>query len=119
MITPVSNKADLLTSPARGGEPDHAAAKTPTAARTQPDSDKTAPFNTDRASLDHAVAKVSEVLKTTDLKLEVDDATDRVVVKVVKEDSGEVIRQFPPKEVLALAKYLSTSNKGALLEEQA
>lgn len=120
MITSVTGKADLLTKPARGGEPDHAAAQTPTAARTQADTDHQATPQIDRRTLDQAVAKVSEILKTTDtnLKIEVDDATERVIVRVVNEDSGEIIRQFPPKEVLELAKFFHGS-KGFLLEEQA
>jgi flagellar protein FlaG len=66
------------------------------------------------------VAQVSEVLDSTDprLKIEVDDETDRVVVKVIKEESGEVIRQFPPEELLELEKFLSGS-KGLLLQERA
>lgn len=120
MMTPVTGKADLLTRPARGGEPDHAAAKQPTAARTQTDTDNQPTAQIDRATLDQAVAKVRELLKTTDtnLKIEVDDATERVIVRVVNEDSGEIIRQFPPKEVLELAKFFHGS-KGFMLEEQA
>jgi flagellar protein FlaG len=120
MITPVTGKADLLTTPARGGEPDHAAAKQPTAARTQSDTDNQPTAPIERATLEQAVAKVSEELKThdTNLKFEIDDSTDRVIVKVIEKDSGEVIRQFPPKEVLNLAKYFNSS-KGLLLKEQA
>ncbi len=120
MITPVTGKADLLTTPARGGEPDHAAAKQPTAARTQPDTDNQPPAPIERATLEQAVAKVSEELKShdTNLKFEIDDSTDRVIVKVIEKDSGEVIRQFPPKEVLNLAKYFNSS-KGLLLKEEA
>ena len=120
MITPVTGKADLLTTPARGGEPDHAAAKQPSAARTQSDTDNQPTAPIDRATLEQAVAKVSEELKAhdTNLKFEIDDSTDRVIVKVIEKDSGEVIRQFPPKEVLNLAKYFNSS-KGLLLKEHA
>ncbi len=120
MITPVTGKADLLTTPARGGEPDHAAAQQPAAARTQTDTENTPTGPIDRATLERAVAKVSEDIKThdTNLKFEIDDSTDRVVVKVIEKDSGEVIRQFPPKAVLELAKFFNSS-KGFLLEEQA
>lgn len=52
MITSVTGKADLLTTPARGGEPDHAAAKQPTAARTQSDTEKTPFTPIDRATLE-------------------------------------------------------------------
>ncbi len=127
MITPVSNKADLLTMPRKGGEPDKAAATRPAAARTQPDSPQDASRSTDRAvldraALDHAVATVGEALKSagTQVKLQLDQESDQVVVKVLK-DSGEVLRQFPPQELLELAKYLSQegmlpADKGVLIE---
>ena len=120
MITPVNKTADLLTTPHHGGEPEHAAAERPTAARTQPGSDKTPSKPIDRATLDQAVAKVSDLFKATDskLRLEVDDDTKRVVVKVFSEESGEVIRQIPAKEILEMEKYFSGS-KGVLLKQQA
>lgn len=122
MITSVHNKADLLITPRKGGEPDKAAATRPPAARTQPDSSRDAVQSTDRAVLDRAVAAVGEALKSagTHVKLQLDQDSDQVVVKVLKE-SGEVIRQFPPKELLELAKYLSEEgmlppDKGVLFE---
>jgi flagellar protein FlaG len=122
MITSVHYKADLLITPRKGGEPDKAAATRPPAARTQPDSSHDASQSTDRAVLDRAVAAVGEALKSagTQVKLQLDQDSDQVVVKVLKE-SGEVIRQFPPKELLELAKYLSEEgmlppDKGVLFE---
>jgi flagellar protein FlaG len=63
---------------------------------------------------------VSKILDFTDprLKIEVDDESERVVIKVVEQDSGKVIRQIPPEELLQLEKYLSSA-KGLLLQEQA
>lgn len=122
MITSVHNKADLLITPRKGGEPDKAGATRLPAARTQPDSSREASQSTDQAVLDRAVAAVGEALKSagTHVKLQLDQDSDQVVVKVLKE-SGEVIRQFPPKEVLELAKYLSEEgtlppDKGILFE---
>lgn len=77
-----------------------------------------------REELSSAVRTVEDMLKSAGLqvKLLVDEKTDQVVVKVIKE-SGEVIRQFPPEEILELARYLSEeranqSDKGVLLEER-
>src|SRR5262249_49066936 len=108
MVTPVHNKADLLIAPHKRGEPDKAAATRPAAARTQLDS----PHDTlkldersalGRASLKRAIDTVNDALKAADTRvnLQLDQESEQVVVKVVKE-SGEVIRQFPPKEVLEL-----------------
>jgi flagellar protein FlaG len=52
------------------------------------------------------------------LQIEVDPDLNRVVVKVLSGESGEVIRQIPPKEVIDLAKNLS-GLKGALFGEHA
>ncbi len=74
----------------------------------------------DRANLEQAVAKVREAVRTTESKLqiEIDPDLDRVVVKILQGESGEVIRQIPPQEFLDLAKQLSDP-KGLLLKERA
>jgi flagellar protein FlaG len=127
MITPVRNKADLLITPRNGGEPDEATNKRLAAARKQPDVPGDAPKTDDRAAhgrapLQKAADIVNEVLRAADTRvnLQIDQESDQVVVKVLKE-SGEVIRQFPPKELLELAKYLSEigtlpPGKGVLFE---
>ncbi|MEQ1679383.1 MAG: flagellar protein FlaG [Nitrospira sp.] len=75
---------------------------------------------TDRVALEHAVSKVKAAFEEagSHLQIEVDPDLDRVVVKILSGESGEVIRQIPPKEVIDLAKNLSGS-KGALFGEHA
>lgn len=84
------------------------------------DSDGQSTLQNDRTRIDRAATKVNEVLSLADprLKIEVDNETKRVVVKVIEQKSGEVIRQIPAEELLALEKYLA-SPKGILLSEQA
>jgi uncharacterized FlaG/YvyC family protein len=122
MITSVHNKAELLIAPRKGGEPDDAAVKRPAAARTQRDSSQGVHQSADRAALERAAAAVNDALRSanTHVNLQIDQDSEQVVVKVLKE-SGEVIRQFPPKELLELAKYLEAegklpTDKGLLLE---
>ena len=43
----------------------------------------------------------------TNLVFSVDEATRRVVIKVVDANSGEVIRQIPPEETLRIASHIS------------
>ncbi len=134
MITSVQNKADLLITPRKGGEPDKAAATGPGAARKQLDSPHNTPASNERgvteramlnrARLEQAAEAVNDALKSagTRVNLQLDEESDQIVIKVLKE-SGEVIRQFPPKELLELAKYLSRegalpADKGMLLEER-
>ncbi len=75
---------------------------------------------TDRVALEHAVSKVKAAFEEagSHLQIEVDPDLNRVVVKVLSGESGEVIRQIPPKEVIDLAKNLS-GLKGALFGEHA
>ncbi|MFN3681282.1 MAG: flagellar protein FlaG [Nitrospira sp.] len=65
--------------------------------------------------LARSVAKIEQVLQSAGLqvRLLVDQETERVVVRVVKE-SGEVVRQFPPEEILELTKYLSEEQQSQL-----
>jgi flagellar protein FlaG len=50
---------------------------------------------------------------STNLSFRVDDTLDRVVVSIVDADSGAVLRQIPPEEVMRVAqnlqRYLDTS----------
>ncbi|MBD3585351.1 flagellar protein FlaG [Salinimonas sp. HHU 13199] len=46
-------------------------------------------------------------LKATSLVFEFDDTNDPPVIKVVDKESGDVIRELPPKELREIAKALS------------
>lgn len=124
MIHHVAPKVDLSALSQREHEPAEVVARQLREARTRADSgtgrpDQSNPSEIDRDVIERAAAKVSKVLDSTDprLKIEVDDESERVVIKVVEQDSGKVIRQIPPEELLKLEKYLSSA-KGLLLHEQ-
>jgi flagellar protein FlaG len=53
-----------------------------------------------------------------DLQFRVDEATDKVVVTVVDPESGEVVRQIPSEEVIAVARALGQS-QGLLVDTKA
>lgn len=125
MIHHVAPKVDLPALSQRAHEPAEVVARQLREASTRADSDpaqpdQSNPSKIDRAVIERAAAKVSKALDFTDprLKIEVDDEAERVVIKVVEQDSGKVIRQIPPEELLQLEKYLSSA-KGLLLHEQA
>jgi flagellar protein FlaG len=67
-----------------------------------------------------AVAKLNEVLKDRerDLEFSVDDTTGRTILKVIHAESGEVIRQIPPEELLNIARTF-IEGTGSLIEDQA
>lgn len=46
-------------------------------------------------------------LKATSLIFEFDDANDPPIIKVVDKESGDIIRELPPKELREIAKALS------------
>jgi flagellar protein FlaG len=59
-------------------------------------------------SIEKAIAQIQAYLNDSkrQLTFERDDSTDRTVVKVIDEASGEIIRQFPSEEVLKIAAFI-------------
>jgi len=78
-----------------------------------------------REKLDKVVSELKEYVQTMqrDLNFHVDDATGRVVVRVVDTSTNRVVRQIPEEEVLNLARrleeMLDDMPKGVLLEGEA
>ena len=72
------------------------------------------------SDLEKIVAQVQESLKPIEsrIQLSVDEDLNRVVVKVVDSDSGELIRQLPPEDVLQVQRFLNEQS-GLILEEEA
>jgi flagellar protein FlaG len=77
-------------------------------------------------SLDEAKKLVDEGNKILEnvqrnLQFKVDDSTNQVVMSIIDSKSGEVIRQLPTEEALALALRLQESegNSGAIIQDKA
>ncbi len=75
-----------------------------------------------------AVLDINEYVQSIQrtLRFSIDDETGTTVVKVLNSETQEVIRQFPPEEVLALARHLQASqeiqaldNSGLILHARA
>ena len=73
-----------------------------------------------REKVEQAAARVKEVLRgtTSRLEIEIDHDLDKVVIKIINGESGEIIRQIPSQELLDLAKHLEAP-KGLLARERA
>jgi flagellar protein FlaG len=76
-----------------------------------------------REDVEQAVDRVKEALRgsTSRVEFEINPALDRlnkVVIKILNGESGEVIRQIPSQELLDLAKHLNEP-KGFLIHERA
>ena len=69
-------------------------------------SDKTSTIS--RAELDNAIEYANDTgkLLKRSLNFAVDDSTEKVVVKVIDEESGKVIRQIPDTEMLRISAHL-------------
>ena len=78
-----------------------------------------------RQQLGDAVDNINRSLQSANhnLRFSIDDTSDRVVIKVVDEKTGETVRQIPAKEALAIAesidRYQDALKKGLILEQQA
>ena len=73
-----------------------------------------------RAQLDQAVSELnqSSQIKTQGLEFSVDEDSQRTVVKVIDQETKEVLRRIPTKEALALAKAFDAT-KGSLISQSA
>jgi len=117
MLHEVSNRTNLLAvAAANQTVPQRLPERNDKEAVPQPQSSTR---ETKDKDLDRALSRVREVFQQADPRLEfsIDPDLDRVVVKVMNAESGEVIRQIPQKEVIELAKSLETPT-GLLLHHK-
>jgi flagellar protein FlaG len=56
--------------------------------------------------------------RSVGLQFEVDEDTDKVIIRVVDRDSGELIRQIPSEEAVRIAKMLGRA-PGLLMDRSA
>lgn len=73
------------------------------------------------ADIQSAVSRISDYVQSLnrDLKFRVDHDTNQVVVTVMDSQSGEVIRQIPSEEVIAVARSIDQAQKGLLVNAKA
>lgn len=65
------------------------------------------PGANDMPSAERLLEDLVSELKDLNLKFEKDKETDRTVIKVIDNDTGEVIRQIPPQEFLEMVASLN------------
>ncbi|GAA0787673.1 flagellar protein FlaG [Marinobacterium sediminicola] len=70
--------------------------------------------------LQAAVEKMNELMKESDrsLQFSVDDTSEKVVIKVVDQQTDEVIRQIPSEETLKFSEFLQ-GMVGMIFDEKA
>jgi flagellar protein FlaG len=77
------------------------------------------PSEVDHKTLEAAAMKIRDSVWQVDsnLRIEIDSDTHRVVIKVFNDQSGEMIRQIPAQEMLEIAKQLEAM-QGLLLTKR-
>src|SRR5471030_127339 len=73
------------------------------------------------SALDQAVDKLNKSPQASaqGLEFSIDPESKRTVVKLVDQNTKEVLRQIPSKEALAIADALDTTSKGLLIQQTA
>ncbi|WP_402719203.1 flagellar protein FlaG [Janthinobacterium rivuli] len=73
-----------------------------------------------REQLDKAVSELNQSshMKTQGLEFSIDEDSQRTVVKVIDQETKEVLRQIPTREALELSKTFDSA-KGSLISQSA
>ena len=73
------------------------------------------------AELESAVRELNQSMKASNsnLSFSVDQDTQQTVVSVMDSQTGEVIKQFPSKEAIAISKAIGEIQQGLLLKQKA
>jgi flagellar protein FlaG len=73
------------------------------------------------AELENAVRDMNSAMHAnqSNLAFSVDQDTQQTVVSVTDSQTGEVIKQFPSKEAIAIAKAIGNIQQGLLLKQRA
>jgi len=76
-----------------------------------PNQGKELPQQADKTQLQDAVSKINNLVQNVqrDISFSLDENSGQTVIKVVDTNSGELIRQIPTEEVLAIAAYIQDS----------
>lgn len=71
--------------------------------------------------LKNVVDNINKTLKQANRNLEfsVDEGTNKQVVKLVDRETGDVVRQFPTDEMLAISRAIDQVQQGLLLKQKA
>ncbi|MED5594381.1 flagellar protein FlaG [Janthinobacterium sp. P210006] len=96
----------------------------PAAPRTTTENDTVTPQQASkepsREQLNKAVSELnqSSQIKTQGIEFSIDEDSQRTVVKVIDQETKEVLRQIPTREALELAKTFDSA-KGSLISQSA
>lgn len=84
------------------------------------DAAKAAPVQPDTNQLQAAMEEIQKAVasRNSNLQFSFDDETNKTIVRVVDTESGELIRQIPSEELVAIARSIDQM-QGMLLKQKA
>jgi len=73
------------------------------------------------SQLENVVRELNQSMRAnnSNLAFSIDQETQQTVIKVVDSKTGEMIKQFPSKEAIAIAKAIGDIQQGLLLKQKA
>lgn len=112
--TPLMNQAVLPAARAHGAAHTESKVVVDTPAHNVPQQPSA-------AELKNAVETLNKAMQQSNQNLEfsVDTDTKKVVVKMVDTSTGQLIRQFPSEETLAISRGIEQFQQGLLLKQKA
>jgi len=101
-------KPDVASLPEKGGQ------ALPVNGKQQP------PETANTVEVRQAVSEINEIVQSVqrDLSFNMDEDSGKTVIRVVDTESGELIRQIPSKEVLAIASQLREFQEDAVSQNE-
>jgi len=120
MIQPSRVSGESHIRPVSGSTP-AAEVSTDSAPIKLVESSKPAAQQPSDAQLKDALDSINKSLKQSSINLQfnVDTDTKRSVVKLVDGETGDVIRQFPTEDALAISRSIDRIQQGMLLKQKA
>ena len=93
----------------------------PVAVVATPSNIEATPAQATPAQLQSAVDNINKALKQSNKNLEfsVDESTKKPVFQLKDTETGELIRQFPTEEMLAISRSIDQFQQGLLLKQEA
>jgi flagellar protein FlaG len=112
--TPLMNQAALPAARTNGAAPAEPRAVAETPAQNIPQQPSTEELKVAVATLNKAMQQSNQALEFS-----VDNDTDKVVVKMLDTSTGQLIRQYPSEEALAISRGIEQFQQGLLLKQKA
>lgn len=120
----IPNVSNTIQTPQSVRVPGDGAAVVKDSVKVSPSVAQAEPQQPSNVQLKSAVDSINRALQQTNMKMElsIDSSTKKPVVKMMDAETGELIRQFPSEEVLAIASSIDQFlefQQGLLLKTKA